>query len=213
MLENMRCVVLNASYEPLSVVSAKRGLRMILNGRAVLENAAGNVCTNSLVNGKAIIKKFPLPTQVRLREMIKSIPAMHVRAQLTQRNLFCRDKWTCQYCGRPRRQLGTGEYLTRDHIIPETRGGKDTWKNVVTSCRKCNNIKSDNLLSEMEDQFFRYSGMAETSMLGDEARESARETAEWVSDYLIDVHLNPRAPMILELWSKSGNLKLRKKKK
>ena len=61
-LENARCVVLNASYEPLSVVSAKRGLRLLIEGRAVLtEKHPDDVV-------RTVTKKFPLPTQVRLVE-------------------------------------------------------------------------------------------------------------------------------------------------
>ena len=195
-LENARCVVLNASYEPLSVVSAKRGLRLLIEGRAVLtEKHPDDVV-------RTVTKKFPLPTQVRLVEYIKTQPALRVPAHLTQRNLFLRDEHTCQYCNRHRTELGSGQYLTRDHIIPVVRGGKNTWTNVVTSCRKCNNIKGEHLLSEMEDEYYKIAEDPEQ-----------QELADWILNYLVDVHLNPRAPMILEIWSKTGKLKLRKKKK
>jgi len=196
MLENARCVVLNASYEPLSVVSAKRGLRLLIEGRAVLtEKHPDDVV-------RTVTKKFPLPTQVRLVEYIKTEPALRVPAHLTQRNLFLRDERTCQYCKRHAKDLGSDGPLTRDHIIPVVRGGKNTWTNVITSCRKCNNIKGEHFLSEMEDVYYR---VAEDP--------DQQELADWILEYLVDVHLNPRAPMILEIWSKTGKLKLRKKKK
>lgn len=196
MLENARCVVLNASYEPLSVVSAKRGLRLLIEGRAVLtEKHPSDVV-------RTVTKKFPLPTQVRLVEYIKTQPALRIPAHLTQRNLFLRDEKTCQYCKRHRHDLGKGEYLTRDHIIPVVRGGRNVWSNVVTACRKCNNIKGEHLLSEMEDVYYEIAEDPEQ-----------QELADWILEHLVDVKLNPRAPMILEIWSKTGKLKLRKKKK
>lgn len=195
-LENSRCVVLNASYEPLSVVSGKRGLRLLIEGRAVMTEQHPHDVV------RTVTKKFPLPTQVRLVQYIKTQPAMRIPAHLTQRNLFIRDEYTCQYCKRHRRGLEKGECLTRDHIIPIVRGGKNAWNNVVASCRKCNNIKSEHLLSEMEDVYY--------TVAEDFAQQ---ELADWILNCLVDVHLNPRAPMILEIWSKSGNLKLRKKKK
>ena len=195
MLENARCVVLNASYEPLSVVSAKRGLRLLIEGRAVLTEQHPNDVV------RTVTKKFPLPTQVRLVEYIKTQPALRVPAHLTQRNLFLRDERTCQYCKRHRTDLEKGEYLTRDHIVPVIRGGKNTWTNVITACRKCNNIKGEHLLNEMEDVYF---SIAEDP--------DQQELADWILEHLVDVRLNPRAPKILEIWSKTGKLKLRKRK-
>ena len=196
MLENTRCVVLNATYEPLSVVSARRGLRLVIEGRAVLEEQYPNGWVRSPT------KKFPLPMQVRLKKYIETIPALRVPAQLTQRNLFLRDRYTCQYCGRLRKDLDEKEYLTRDHIIPVARGGKDSWTNVVTACKKCNNIKADYLLSELEDIYYMLAADSITA-----------GTADWILEHMVSKNFNPRAPMILEIWSKSGNLRLRKKKK
>jgi len=201
MLESTRCVVLNTTYEPLSVISAKRGLRLVIEGRAFLTEAHPNGFVRTAT------KKFPLPTQIRMKEMIKSHPASRVPAQLTQRNLFLRDRYTCQYCGRMRKHLESGEYLTRDHIVPETRGGKDSWTNVVTACRKCNNIKADHLLSEMEELYFKYEEQAKDAALH-ETRKSSKETAEWISSHLVDVKLKPRAPTILQLWAQTGTLRL-----
>ncbi len=206
MLENVRCVVLNTSYEPLSVVSAKRGLRLIIEGKAIIteQHPDGFVRTTT--------KKFPLPVQIKLKNYVATTPAMRIPAQLTQRNLFVRDKYTCQYCRRKRSELGSDEMLTRDHIIPIARGGKDSWTNVVTSCRRCNNIKSDHFLSEMVDLWEHYEEQAENAALSAD-REFGRETADWIAEHLTEVRVNPRAPKIIEIWSKGGNLKLRKKKK
>ena len=66
---------------------------------------------------------------------------------LTNANLFKRDLHMCGYCGR----VATSNLiLTRDHIVPVSRGGKDVWNNCITSCKKCNNLKDDKLLADTE---------------------------------------------------------------
>ena len=72
------------------------------------------------------------------RGVIRSVPA------LTNRELFRRDNHTCMYC---LTELGD-RHLTRDHVIPLSRGGLNVWTNVVTACRACNQRKADQLLSE-----------------------------------------------------------------
>ncbi len=64
---------------------------------------------------------------------------------LTNPSLFERDNHQCMYCAK---QLNR-RYLTRDHIIPTSRGGKDEWMNVVAACKRCNQFKSDRLLEEI----------------------------------------------------------------
>lgn len=64
---------------------------------------------------------------------------------LTNTSLFRRDQHLCLYCGKdfPDRDL------TRDHVIPLSRGGRDNWMNVVTACRRCNQFKGSKLLTEV----------------------------------------------------------------
>ena len=147
MLDNTRCVILNASYEPLSVVSAKRGLILVIEGKAMMSEKHPNGVVRSAT------KKFPIPTQIVLKNYIKSRPAMRVPAQLTRRNLLIRDRSVCQYCGRHKKELKDDEFMTRDHIQPTTRGGKDEWKNVVNACNKCNNKKADYTMAEAQNFF------------------------------------------------------------
>lgn len=63
---------------------------------------------------------------------------------LTNQNLFKRDLLTCSYCGKHFPE----EKLTRDHIVPVSKGGKDTWMNVTAACRKCNNLKDNQTLEQ-----------------------------------------------------------------
>ena len=142
-----KCIVLNASYEPLSVVSGRRALFLYLKGKAVITEEHPDRFISS------VTKKFPIPTQIVLKEYIKSRPAYRQPAQLTQRNLFIRDKYTCQYCGIERKDLPSSQFMTRDHVHPTAKGGKDKWENVVTSCNKCNNKKGSYTMKEAEDFF------------------------------------------------------------
>lgn len=123
-----KVLVLNASYEPLNITTWKRAAVLLLKGKAEqLEH-----------NGKVIYPNFPLPTVIRLRQYV-SIP--HKEIPLTRRNVLHRDGHTCQYCGY------AGEDLTLDHVIPKSRGGDDSWENIVTACVRCN-IKKGNRTPE-----------------------------------------------------------------
>jgi len=80
---------------------------------------------------------------------VPSIIALHNevldgRVSLTNRNLFQRDDYTCCYCG----LRYPAHKLSRDHIVPVSRGGPDTWMNCVTACKSCNNRKDDRLVEE-----------------------------------------------------------------
>jgi 5-methylcytosine-specific restriction endonuclease McrA len=141
-LDQTRCTVLNASYEPLAVVSAKRGLILVFEGKATITEEHPGARIQSARDSWAI------PTQIVLKEFVKSRSTHRIKALLTQRNLFLRDGYKCQYCGRHRSKLKNNEFLTRDHIIPQSKGGKDVWGNVTTACSSCNNKKADYMLAD-----------------------------------------------------------------
>jgi len=73
------------------------------------------------------------------------IPRMRTHVALTNQALFSRDRHQCMYCG----QVFASQLLSRDHVVPKSRGGKDKWENVVAACRRCNQYKGDSLLSEI----------------------------------------------------------------
>ncbi len=147
MIDGIRCIILNASYEPLSVVPSKRGLILVIEGKAIIDEV------HPTLEVRSVHRSWPLPTQIVLKEYRKARPASRVPAQLTQRNLFIRDKYKCQYCGREKRQLKNDEFLTRDHIHASTNGGRDVWTNVVAACNSCNNRKADYTLEEAKLYF------------------------------------------------------------
>ncbi|MEA5535443.1 HNH endonuclease [Crocosphaera sp. XPORK-15E] len=119
-----KVLVLNASYEPLNITSWRRAVVLLIKGKAErLEN-----------NEQFIYTDFPLPSVIRLRQYVR-VPYKEI--PLTRRNILERDRHTCQYC------YYRGEQLTLDHVIPRSRGGGDTWENLVTACVRCN-VKKGN---------------------------------------------------------------------
>ena len=91
-------------------------------------------------------RSVPWPTVIRLVRYVH-VPR-RFRRQVTNTFLFARDDYACQYCGRHRSDLKGRQFLTRDHIVPVSRGGGNSWDNVVTSCSPCNNRKGNRLPSE-----------------------------------------------------------------
>jgi 5-methylcytosine-specific restriction endonuclease McrA len=141
-LESTRCVVLNTTYEPITVITSKRALILFLEGKALIVEEHPDLVVRSPN------QTFPVPTSIVLKQFVKGRMVFRTKALLTQRNLFIRDEYTCQYCLRTRQQLRSSESLTRDHVIPRHAGGKDVWENVVASCNTCNNKKAYHLLKD-----------------------------------------------------------------
>jgi 5-methylcytosine-specific restriction endonuclease McrA len=136
----MGCLALNASFEPLTIVPARRAVRLVLDGKAEILEVDGERAFRSERN------EIPLPLVIRLVRFVH-VPR-RFRRQVTNTFLFARDGYSCQYCGRHRSELRGRQFLTRDHILPVSRGGDNSWKNVVTSCSPCNNRKGDRLPEE-----------------------------------------------------------------
>ncbi len=136
----MGCLALNASFEPLTIVSPRRAIRLVLEGKAELLEVDGQRVFRSQRSS------LPAPQVIRLVRFVH-VPR-RFRRQVTNTFLFARDNYACQYCGRHRWELRGREFLTRDHIRPTSRGGGNTWENVVTSCSPCNNRKGNRLPRE-----------------------------------------------------------------
>ena len=120
------CLVLNQSYEPLNVCRARRALALVFGGKAeMLENGTGYIHTASAV--------YALPSVIRLAYQVRR---PRPQPKLTRVEIFNRDHYTCQYCGKRSHQL------TLDHVIPRYVGGKHTWENLVSACAPCNRKKA-----------------------------------------------------------------------
>ena len=114
-------LVLNATYEPLSVVSARRAICLVLCDKADIVEDDG-----STVNSERLSVAAPLV--IRLRYVVK-VPYNRNTA-MSRRAVFARDNHRCGYCG--------GHADSIDHVVPRSRGGKNVWENVIAACRPCN---------------------------------------------------------------------------
>ncbi len=125
-------LVLNANFEPIHVCDVRRALGLILSDKASLVlDGRGEI--------KTVSRTYPLPSVIRLEKMVIR---PRVRIKLTRREVFRRDNYTCQYCGRRVNDL------TIDHVIPRHMGGKHVWTNVVTACAQCNHRKGGRTVEE-----------------------------------------------------------------
>ncbi len=115
-------LVLNGNFEPLNVCSTPRALALIVEGKAeVLQNGRGVIRTVAAI--------YPAPSVIRINYIVHHpLP----RLQPTRREIFRRDNYRCQYCGREIARP------TVDHILSVQRGGKNSWHNLVTACPECN---------------------------------------------------------------------------
>jgi len=128
---------LNASFEPLTMLPVRRALRLVIDRKAeILEVDESKVFRSER-------REIPCPCVIRLARFVH-VPRKF-RRQVTNTFLFARDSYRCQYCGRHRSDLRGREFLTRDHVIPLSLGGENTWTNVVTACSPCNNRKGSHL--------------------------------------------------------------------
>lgn len=131
----MGCLALNASYEPLTMVASRRAIRLVLDRKAeILEVDRERAF-------RTVGRELPYPSVIRLVRYVH-VPR-RFRRQVTNTFLFARDDYTCQYCGRHRSELRGRQFLTRDHVLPVSRGGENLWGNVVTACSPCNNRKGN----------------------------------------------------------------------
>lgn len=121
-------LVLNSSYEPLGVVTLRRAVRLLFAHKAeVLHDTGQHIHSEKIA--------FPLPSVLRL---LYYITHRKKTVALTKKNVLLRDDYTCGYCG-----VKGGARMTVDHVVPKSRGGESSWKNLVASCETCNSRKRD----------------------------------------------------------------------
>lgn len=118
----------------MSVCTAQRAFLLLYLKKAELLNSA----TNKFL--RTVTKSFPMPSVIRIHNYI-SVPYRGV--VMTRHNIFKRDSYQCQYCG-------DKKDLTIDHVMPRSKGGRSTWKNLVAACKRCNARKGDNTPKEVD---------------------------------------------------------------
>lgn len=119
-------LVLNSDYSPLNVTTLQRGFVLVDKGKAEVVKKGDNDIVTTVGN-------FVRPLVIRLLNYIKFRPRS---IKVNRRRIFKRDGYTCQYCD-------SKKNLTIDHVMPRSRGGQNTWKNMVTCCSRCNLTKGN----------------------------------------------------------------------
>src|ERR1017187_3416844 len=126
---NRLVLVLNPTYEPINITSARRALTLMLKGAAMVEDVSPyKVHTHKI--------DIPIPSVIRLRTY-RRMP--RINRSVSRKGIILRDQSACQYCGC---KLPAKD-LTMDHVIPRSHGGGSTWENMVACCFRCNNEKAD----------------------------------------------------------------------
>jgi 5-methylcytosine-specific restriction endonuclease McrA len=138
-------LVINRLYQPIRITSARRAIRLLFTGtaRALTEDGElldfrswlalpvreGRDDALPIVNGALRVP--------RIVHLVRYGRVRRPTIRLSRRNLMLRDGYTCQYCAR-RRPV---RVLDIDHVLPRSRGGEDSWTNLVTACQPCNRRK------------------------------------------------------------------------
>ena len=137
---NLPVLVLNQNYEPLNVCRARRAVVLLYQSKAeMLEDGVGYVHTAH--------SDFQIPSVIRLPYLVKR--PFRTGRKLSRLEVFSRDNYSCQYCGKETR------HLTLDHVIPRYRGGPHTWENLVSACHVCNRRKGGKTLQEAHMRLLR----------------------------------------------------------
>lgn len=121
-----KVLVLNADFTPINVTTVYKGFTLVSKGKAEILKASDR----PLLSGMG---EFVRPLIIRLLNFVKY--RIH-KLKINRQRLYRRDNHECGYCGSKRN-------LTIDHIIPKSRGGQNTWMNLVTCCSSCNRLKDD----------------------------------------------------------------------
>ncbi|TRX62113.1 HNH endonuclease [Fulvivirga sp. M361] len=122
-----KVLVLNQDYSPISVCTVQRAFLLTFLRKTEMVAPANGYRLRS------VSQSFPMPAVIRLTKYV-NVPYKGVA--LSRQNIFKRDQFECQYCG-------TRSELTLDHVVPRSKGGKSSWDNLVTACRRCNTHKGD----------------------------------------------------------------------
>lgn len=125
-------LVLNASFEPLSTVTLNRAVVLVLQDKAVVEQAHPEL----RMRGADV--DIPAPRVIRLCRYVR-VPFRR-QAPWSRRGVLVRDRHRCAYCGR--------RATTVDHVVPRAQGGQDTWLNTVAACAEDNHRKADRTPAE-----------------------------------------------------------------
>jgi 5-methylcytosine-specific restriction endonuclease McrA len=140
-MDSRRVLILNQTFEPLQICSARRAVVLLFAGKAERVEDSGHVLRSPSTT-------VAVPSVIRLHHFVRQPVAPTL--SFNKKNILKRDAYTCQYCGR-----NGGERMTIDHVIPKSLGGRTVWENVVSACRACNLRKGNKPLSAAGMQLLR----------------------------------------------------------
>ena len=121
-----RALLLNASFQPLQVITWQKALQLFFSGKVEIVESSEQVI-------RSVTLTIRMPRVIRLIQYLPPNKRKHI-VRFNRHNVFLRDHHTCQYCGQ---KPGTHR-LTLDHVIPVVKGGQKSWENIATACRPCN---------------------------------------------------------------------------
>jgi 5-methylcytosine-specific restriction endonuclease McrA len=126
----LNVLVLNSSYLPAGVIGWKKSIKLLFMNKAdILEPSDYKI--------RGINRDYVIPDVIKLKYYNNT---SYTNYKYCRANIYKRDKYRCRYCNKSLKVSGP---ITIDHVIPKSRGGKDTWENTVTSCIECNSKKGD----------------------------------------------------------------------
>lgn len=125
-----KVLLLNSEDQPLNITTWKRALVLIIKGKAKYAQMLNDIEDYILIDNTIIPKVIKLTYELAVPD---------VELPFCRENIFVRDDYTCQYCGK---KLLASD-LTLDHVYPKSRLGPDIWENIVACCKHCNQAKAD----------------------------------------------------------------------
>jgi len=135
-------LLLNSTYEPLTVINPRRALKLLFSKKAhSVEESQYFIST--------VRSRIRMPSVIQVAYFVKK---PFSRPKFSKKSVFIRDNYRCQYCG------AHSAKPTIDHIIPRCKGGRNDWTNTVTACHGCNNKKGDRPLKEADMKLVRQPG-------------------------------------------------------
>lgn len=133
-MEDVKTLKLDSSFRPIDIISSVEALVMCLIGKArAIESHTKKI--------NSVSESFALPSVIVLNRYVKF---RFSYVSCSRVNLFHRDHGQCQYCGKSQ----DPKLMTIDHVIPRSRGGENTWENLVVACKKCNQRKGNKTPTE-----------------------------------------------------------------
>lgn len=143
MIQGQVLLLNGSTWEPIGIISIPRAINLLLAGKAVVVEESGRFL-------RSVRDKFAIPSVIALRQYI-NVPRR--QAPWSRKGVLARDGYACIYCGIQPGELQSGKILTKgvmtvDHILPKSRGGKDTWMNTACACPRCNHRKGNKLPHE-----------------------------------------------------------------